>query len=96
MSETYTRMKENFESWSIDALGVMEEDELLFPDYTNLDDPVCKDVMVEEVLQLLFKSFALTLQRLVIDHLPGGVYNSVQDPQILMSHQNVTLLCWTG
>ena len=72
----------------------MEEDELL---YTNLNDPVCKvlshqssdDVMVEEVLQLLFKSFALTLQRLVIDHLPGGVYNSVQDPQIVLETKSV-------
>jgi len=53
----------------MDALGVIEENELLFPDYTNLDGPICKalsqqssnDVIVEEVLQLLFKSFALTL-----------------------------------
>ena len=97
MSKTYTRMMEKFESWSMDAQGVMEEDELLFPDYINLNDPVCKvlshqssdDVMVEEVLQLLFKSFALTLQRLVIDHLPGGVYNSVQDPQIVLETKSV-------
>ena len=97
MSEIYSRMKENFESWSMDAQGVMEENELLFPDYTNLDDPVCRalsqqssdDVMVEEILQLLFKSFALTLQRLVIDHLPGGIYNSVQDPQIILETKSV-------
>ncbi|XP_065887842.1 uncharacterized protein [Dysidea avara] len=97
MSETYSKMKEKFESWSMDAQVVMEANELLFPDYTNLDDPVFKvlsqqssdDVMVEEILQLLFKSFALTLQRLVIDHLPGGVYNSVQDPQIVVETKSV-------
>ena len=48
--------------------------------------------MIEEVLQLLFKSFALTLQRLVIDHLPGGVYNSVQDPQIVLETKSVPVI----
>ena len=97
MSETYSKMKEKFEKWSIDAQSVMEADDLLFPEYTNLDDPVSKvlsqqspdDVMVEEILQLLFKSFSLTLQRLVIDHLPGGVYNSVKDPQIILETKSV-------
>ena len=30
---------------------------------------------------MLFQSFSITLQRLVIDHLPGGMYNAVVDPQ---------------
>ena len=39
MSETYSKMKENFEKWSSDAQSVMEADDLLFPEYTNTDDP---------------------------------------------------------
>ena len=45
--------------------------------------------MPQEVLQLLFHSFAITLQRLVIDHLPGGMYNSVVDPQVIRETKSV-------
>ena len=45
--------------------------------------------MTQEVLQLLFQSFAITLQRLVIDHLPGGMYNSVVDPQVIQETKSV-------
>ena len=37
------------------------------------------DSRVQELLQLLFKSFALTIQRLLIDHLPGGKYYGVSN-----------------
>lgn len=91
-------MKDKFEQWSTDAQSIMENEELLFPEFTNQDDPVTQvlsqslpiiDVMVEEILQLLFKAFALTLQRLVIDCLPGGVYNSVKDPQVILETKSV-------
>lgn len=41
------------------------------------------DVMTQEVLQLIFHAFSTTCQRLLVDHLPGGVYHSVVDPAIL-------------
>lgn len=76
----------------------MNNDDLLFPDFTNSDDPVAKDlfqpspeanVMTQEVLQLIFQSFAITLQRLVVDHLPGGIYNAVVDPQVIKETKSV-------
>ena len=41
--------------------------------------------MVQELLQLIFKSFSLTMQRLLIDHLPGGEFFKfdVSDPMII-------------
>lgn len=30
----------------------------------------------QEVLQLIFKSFTVTAQRMLFDHLPGGQYDS--------------------
>ena len=45
--------------------------------------------MTQEILQLLFQSFVITLQRLVVDHLPGGMYNSVVDPQIIQETKSV-------
>ena len=86
MSDTYSKMKDKFEKWSKDAQIVMDNEDLLFPSFTNNDESVAKvlfqsapdaDVMTQEVLQLLFQSFAITLQRLVIDHLPGGMYNLI-------------------
>ena len=69
----------------------MDNEDLLFPEFTNTDDPVAKvlfqssqdDVMTQEILHLLFQSFVITLQRLLVDHLPGGMYNSVVDPEII-------------
>ena len=70
----------------------------LFADSTNIDDSVSKvlfqstpdaDAMAQEILQLLFQSFSITLQRLVIDHLPGGMYNAVVDPQVIQETQSV-------
>ena len=97
MSDTYCKMKSNFEKWSKDAQAVMDNEDLLFPEFTNTDDPVAEvlfqssqdDVMTQEILQLLFQSFVITLQRLVVDHLPGGMYNSVVDPQIIQETKSV-------
>ena len=90
-------MKSNFEKWSKDVQAVMDNEDLLFPEFTNTDDPVAKvlfqssqdDVMTQEILHLLFQSFVITLQRLVVDHLPGGMYNSVVDPQIFQETKSV-------
>ena len=91
-------MKDKFEKWSKDAQVVMDNEDLLFPSFTNNDESVAKvlfqsapdaDVMTQEVLQLVFQSFAITLQRLVIDHLPGGMCNSVVDPQVIRETKSV-------
>ncbi len=41
------------------------------------------DVMTQELLELLFGAFSKTTQRLLLDHLPGGMYNSVTDPVVI-------------
>ena len=90
-------MRSKFEKWNKDAQAVMDNEDLLFPDFSNKDDPVARtlfqssqdDVMTQEILQLLFQSFIITLQRLVVDHLPNGVHNSVVDPQIIQETKSV-------
>ena len=97
MSDTYCKMRSKFEKWRKDAQAVMDNEDLLLPDFTNKDDPVARalfqssqdDVMTQEILQLLFQSFVITLQRLVVDHLPGDVHNSVVDPQIIQETKSV-------
>ena len=45
--------------------------------------------MVQEILQILFKSFSLTIKRLLIDHLPGGEFHGVTDPSIVLETESV-------
>ena len=92
MSDVYTKMEKKFEEWGQDAQGVIERQQhlhVLDEDHENdivadsLFAPTSEDSMVQEVLQLLFKSFTLTVQRLLPDHLPGGVYHTVTDTAII-------------
>ena len=81
MSEVYSKMKGKFDRWGKDARLIMDNEEVLFPEFTNCNDLVAEelympsafDVMAQEILELLFKSFSSTTQRLVLDHLPGAV-----------------------
>ena len=90
LSKLYTKMKEKFDIWGEDASSLMENEAVLFAEHTNADDTVAKDLftpsshdaLTQEALQLIFKSFSSTTQRLVLDHLPGGEYHSIDDPQI--------------
>ena len=71
----------------LDAEGILEGQEHLLRQHET-EDEVYKDLfigvenesMVQELLQLLFQSFASSVQRLLIDHLPGGKHHSVTDP----------------
>ena len=86
MSDVYTAMKEKFEEWGNNAQAVMEGCGHLLREHEN-EDEVTKmlltltknDSMVQELLQLLFKSFVQTVQWLLIDYLPGGAYHSISD-----------------
>ena len=97
MSGSYSKMKSMFDSWGDDALPLMENEVLLFPDFTNTTDEValelCKpslfDSMAQELLQLLCKSFSATMQRMLIDHLPGGEFHSVTDPPMICETKSV-------
>ena len=93
MGDTYTKMRDSFEKWSNDAQSVLENEELLFPEHTHTaqqDDvltslytPAENDYLVQELLQLLFKGFVLTVERLLVDHLPGGEFHGVPDSRII-------------
>ena len=91
MGDMYTKMRDCFKKWSNDARAVLENEELLFPDHTSVHDDVAtclyepteNDHLVEELLQLLFKSFTLTVERLLADHLPGGEFHDISDPHII-------------
>ena len=97
MSAVYTRMAKKFEEWGQDAQGVIERQQHLFDEDHHENDivadslfaPTSEDPMVQEVLQLLFKSFTLTVQRLLPDHLPGGVYHAVTDAAIIEETKSV-------
>uniref|UniRef100_A0A1X7UAB5 Uncharacterized protein n=1 Tax=Amphimedon queenslandica TaxID=400682 RepID=A0A1X7UAB5_AMPQE len=41
------------------------------------------DENTQEVLQVLFNAFSLTTQRLLVDHLPNGIYHNVTDEEII-------------
>ena len=91
MSEVYTRMRDTFQKWSEDAQPVLESQVSLFPSTTSFHDDIMEclfkptedDDSSLELLQLLFKSFVLTIERLLTDHLPGGVFHNVDDPAII-------------
>ena len=57
--------------------------------FSSLFDGADKDDDLHELLQLLFKSFAITTQRLVVDHLPGGQFHDVSDPKVIQETRSV-------
>ena len=83
MSTYYTEMKAKFDLWSFDSHAFAAA-------YITNDIPIHKDevwsalvasndvtdTLTVEALQILFNSFSITTQRLLIDHLPGGIYSS--------------------
>ena len=97
MSDIYSKMESKFEEWGQDALGVLQREQYLFDDGEIVNDdvtdslfePSSEDNTVQEILQLLFKSFTLTVQRLLSDHLPGGRYYSVTDAAVIKETRSV-------
>lgn len=39
--------------------------------------------MTQEILQLLFHALSVTTQRLLVDHLPNGIYYNVTDEEVI-------------
>lgn len=96
MSDVYTRMKDKFEGWGSDARDLIEHQDTLFEEHTHSDEtsvhlfrPTSEYSTVLELLQLLCKAFSLTIQRLLLDHLPGGKFHNVSDPQIILETKSV-------
>ena len=97
MSDVYTRMKMKFDDRGDDAQCLVSNEDILFPDYTDtttdvsvsLFEPTENDGLVQEVLQLIFKSFSQAIQRLLIDHLPGGEFNAITDLAVVAETKSV-------
>ena len=94
MSATYTMMKEKFDEWGCDAQNLMDNKDRLFGELTH-DGDVFESLFKQssaytmELLQLLCKSFSLTIQRLLLDHLPGGQFHDVSDPEVITETKSV-------
>ena len=96
MSNVYTIMMRKFDEWGNDAQTVVEGSSHFLPQH-ECDDDVYKalftesedDELVQEFLQILFKSFSATIQRLLLDHLPGGIYHSVTDSTVVEETSSV-------
>ena len=84
MSHVYSEMKNKFDSWNNDANEFINgEAKLDLADnvdvnevWTALTKTSKGDSITKELLQLLFGSFSITTQRMLIDHLPEGKYHS--------------------
>ena len=85
MGTVYCELKEKFDSWSLNAQEVVNGNAILEnakdihidEAWEDLIKEQESDVSTQELLQLLFSAFAITTQRLLIDHLPGGKYDDV-------------------
>ena len=83
MGSVYCELKEKFDSWSLNVQEVVNGNAILESAKDIHVDEVWDEsikeqessVSTQELLQLLFSAFAITTQRLLIDHLPGGKYD---------------------
>ena len=83
MSNVYSKLKDKFDEWSDNSSSVLQgtdflEECILVHDdevWSSLIKSTASDVMTQELLQLLFKAFSKTTQRLLLDHLPDGKCN---------------------
>ena len=96
MSETYSKMVNQFDSWAEDAQLMMEGKEILFDEPVETDivsmklfSPSPNDNLAQEVLELILKAFSVATKRLLIDHLPGGIHHSITDEQMFIETASV-------
>ena len=95
MSNVYTRMKK-FDEWANDAESLLDGSDHLLAQHEKSDEvsnvlfmSAENDTLVQELLQLLFKSFSATVQRLLMDHLPGGEFYEVKDTTVIEETKSV-------
>ena len=93
MSSIYTRMKEKFDKWADDAQSLLDGSDHLIPQHEKSDEVsrvlFMSDDNDTQLLQLLFKSFSATVQRLLGDHLPGGEFFEVEDALVIEETKSV-------
>lgn len=84
MGDYYTKMQAKFDFWSSDSQAFIEGTACIDDEVPIHQDEVWNalvesdenNTMTLEALQIVFSSFCITTQRLLIDHLPGGIHSS--------------------
>ena len=97
MGATYCKIKEKFDLWSEDASSLIDGSAICVPDidvhkdtvWESLVQPDSSDAATIEILQFLSRAFAVTTQRLLVDHLPGGTHHGVTDGEIVAESASV-------
>jgi E1A/CREB-binding protein len=87
MSCFYSNMKAKFDSWSADSRSFVEGTACLHEESSIHSDEVWNalvesnvtDTMTIEALQIIFSSFSITTQKLLLDHLPGGTFSDFDE-----------------
>ena len=80
---------------AVDAQPILDGSDHLLPQHEKSDEVSNilftseNDTMVQELLQLIFKSFATTVQRLLVDHLDGGKFYEVTDATVIEETRSV-------
>ena len=82
MGPVYCELVEKFDSWGLDSQSITDGSALLDRANSIHVDEVWAEliadhdsnVLTQELLQLLCKAFSITTNRLLIDHLPGGKF----------------------
>jgi len=110
MNGVCTSMRDQFKVWSEDASSFLEGQTTLFDDTTIKHDKIfdglltesSNNAVVQELLQVVFKAFYVLCERLLVDHLPGGIHDNpseeMPDTVCTQDQQSVsqTLLNLTG
>ena len=75
---------------------MLESEVLLFPDFTNSADEVALYLNRPSYIwhknfcsYVLCKSFPATMQRMLVDHLPGGEFHSISNSQMVHKTSSV-------
>ena len=98
MGPVYCEFLENCDSWGIDAQCFVEGSAVLETANRIHVDDVWRELIADdesnaatqELLQLLFKAFSITIHRLLFDHLPGGKFHStVTDATLIQETASV-------
>lgn len=96
MSYTYCQLKVKFDTWANDSSTLIDgsarciNDDVIHDDvWRALVRPDSSDTMTQELLQLLFNTFSVTTQRLLIDHLLDGIHHNVTDETIVQEIASV-------
>ena len=97
MGSTYCELKDKLDLWSSDSFSLLDGTARCIEGIAIHSDEVwdtliqsnSTDKMTLELLQLLCNTFSVTTQRLLIDHLPNGIYYNVTNEELIRETASV-------